>query len=505
MKSSMELFFRVQDSTIFLERTQFSHPTLANSRTSVRGAGQTSNFPGTFGWGTGVKALSTFLIQQANESSTKAVKRGFSGGPGSLAATLDSVLSKQPIWLLEMFGADSNGRSILHRLISRENPERKRPGPVTISLLKPETLEISIQLNDRRVTSHPELNYALELLTLEASNRKRPNAKLPSPTVDNEAVMIKLLEVEAIQTLSVIQNPIWFSSWVNELVLSPSLRSLVSLRTCSTIRRRLERNLVSYDTNFAEDISILYSLRRPLSFSTSPWSIGEIVIVHYLLRYLKAPIFIDYAHESSYLLFQFLSRNANKVDELSDFVALGLGAVAGVERERQIPYLPFLPIPPSTAAFISPNRAKRDYLIGDLSVGMETYSTSGMFVRDLIKKGIVSKNKVNFVDSFSYNEIFNFQGRIDPETIFLTHFPHVDLNLILNNFEALSSKYHLNGMVTHKDSIKPDVVAAFSRLFLSSWRKIASDKPLLKQLVSEVWCLPNYREQIYRQALGVSI
>jgi hypothetical protein len=56
------------------------------------------------------------------------------GEGGSLAASLDYALSKQPEWLTDLFGCDHEGVSYARRLILRTNPERKRPGPVVLAL-----------------------------------------------------------------------------------------------------------------------------------------------------------------------------------------------------------------------------------------------------------------------------------------------------------------------------------------------------------------------------------
>jgi hypothetical protein len=68
------------------------------------------------------------------------------GARGSSIASLDYAISKQPCWLTDMFGTDSFGISLVRRLILRTNPERKRPGPVFLSLntryLDPSMIEV---------------------------------------------------------------------------------------------------------------------------------------------------------------------------------------------------------------------------------------------------------------------------------------------------------------------------------------------------------------------------
>lgn len=51
-----------------------------------------------------------------------------------MAASLDLAISKQPTWLKDMFGCDQDGLTLARRMILRTNPERKRPGPVSLGL-----------------------------------------------------------------------------------------------------------------------------------------------------------------------------------------------------------------------------------------------------------------------------------------------------------------------------------------------------------------------------------
>jgi hypothetical protein len=66
----------------------------------------------------------------------------------SAAAALDGAISKNAVWVCECFGTDAEGKSLLRRLLTRGNPERKRQGPVTITLggstLKGSRIEVAI-------------------------------------------------------------------------------------------------------------------------------------------------------------------------------------------------------------------------------------------------------------------------------------------------------------------------------------------------------------------------
>lgn len=52
----------------------------------------------------------------------------------SIASCLDDALSKQPRWLVEMFGIDRQGRSKSRQIFVVENSGFKRPGPIMIGV-----------------------------------------------------------------------------------------------------------------------------------------------------------------------------------------------------------------------------------------------------------------------------------------------------------------------------------------------------------------------------------
>lgn len=124
---TLKLYFQSQQLT----EVRFQESVRSDPRQTVRG--KTSGAVrciGSFQWTSAVKALSVLIVKTAM-GPEGAVLQGCSG---SLAASLDYALSKQPAWLSEMFGCDAEGISFARRLILRTNPERKRPGPVVLAV-----------------------------------------------------------------------------------------------------------------------------------------------------------------------------------------------------------------------------------------------------------------------------------------------------------------------------------------------------------------------------------
>jgi hypothetical protein len=134
----MILSFVTIESSVALNETIFSHPILTRRIVSIRGS-VAPEYIGTFRWSAGVRAVSLLLTRQAiisinrrgggtNESFPASIE----GGSKSLAASLDYAISKQPLWLQDMFGTTPQGTAISKLLFRRMNPDRKRPGPVTV-------------------------------------------------------------------------------------------------------------------------------------------------------------------------------------------------------------------------------------------------------------------------------------------------------------------------------------------------------------------------------------
>ena len=90
---------------------------------------------GTFQWTYAVQAITALLILHKIYGTAPFQHRStLVGLRDSLASSLDYAISKRPQWLCEMFGTTSNGDAFASRLFRRSNPNRKRPGPVIVSV-----------------------------------------------------------------------------------------------------------------------------------------------------------------------------------------------------------------------------------------------------------------------------------------------------------------------------------------------------------------------------------
>jgi hypothetical protein len=152
---SLALYFEIGE----LIEVQFKDGATNEARVSVRG--KTSGplrQAGSFQWTAAVKGLSLLILR------TCAGQEGMllAGEKDSLASSLDYAISKQPIWLTEMFGCDSQGTSLAKRMILRTNPERKRPGPVVLGIN-----QLFLRPSEISIYSHGKLCEDADLLNLQ--------------------------------------------------------------------------------------------------------------------------------------------------------------------------------------------------------------------------------------------------------------------------------------------------------------------------------------------------
>jgi hypothetical protein len=190
--SQIDLYFRSCDDSLpaLIEvafRRSFDSPVLRTVRGKfcyIVPAG------GSFQWTRAVKALTVLLLRTAIHGNSAIIR----GETGSLAASLDYALSKEPTWLSEMFGADSQGRAFARRLFYRTNPERKRSGPVIINV-NPAIVaapQIQIYVDGKKMTPSTNLETILKQFESvekmgekgEPGIREQENSSLDGETAD---------------------------------------------------------------------------------------------------------------------------------------------------------------------------------------------------------------------------------------------------------------------------------------------------------------------------------
>ena len=114
-----------------------------------------------------MRAFSILVLRSILAPLDSSIEPRLYGGKGSIAAALDGVLSKEPMWLLDAFGVFPNGSPVHRRLFARSNPGRKRLGPVAVSLApRIKSSEIFIYLDGIECSTLQEFQKLLRELEL---------------------------------------------------------------------------------------------------------------------------------------------------------------------------------------------------------------------------------------------------------------------------------------------------------------------------------------------------
>lgn len=151
-----------------LHSTVFCHP-LVGTRRCIRGKSAGSHVgDGSFHWTNAVRALVVLAVRTVHADLTDLPYAKLEGQGRCLARSLDLALSKQPLWLIDMFGISANGNCMARRLFVRNNAEGKMPGPQSIAFNRAAIRADAITLVwDGRAVTSPSAVTDL-LLSLDA-------------------------------------------------------------------------------------------------------------------------------------------------------------------------------------------------------------------------------------------------------------------------------------------------------------------------------------------------
>ena len=150
-------------SRIELVKTEVRVAGIPRTLSCIRGktAGAYVSY-GSFQWTSGVRGVCASFLRFVLSEAGDTVDFCLVGGKGSLAASLDYALSKGPSWLGEMFGSGIGGSQLARRIFKITNPNRKRPGPVAISVNKNVVSVDHLQIYwDNKLVTDPRQLYAM--------------------------------------------------------------------------------------------------------------------------------------------------------------------------------------------------------------------------------------------------------------------------------------------------------------------------------------------------------
>ena len=305
---TLTLWF-LKTSSVELVRTRFLSTLCESVLECSRGKSyQSLGMTGSFGWSAAVRGLCLLFIQSAiNRVAGSNIPWGtlVQGLRGSPSAALDAALSKQPVWVQDMFGVDSTGLSNLRRILVRNNPELKRPGPVILGLHRnwAESLQVRIFLNDREITDR------IELETL-VSSLQQPNTSthVQAPSTAQAGQEHKSFNL-AEDIVSETRAMLWHTDIFSQDSCKNGYRALLKsghFRHNDTPARSLmteadlklcglsQLGMTSYEDTLRAALE-----NGPLRIATGTAAFSSIALLEHLKHKKKIPLEIDYQHSNT--------------------------------------------------------------------------------------------------------------------------------------------------------------------------------------------------------------
>ncbi|RMD87674.1 MAG: hypothetical protein D6808_01030, partial [Candidatus Dadabacteria bacterium] len=312
----LELFFDDNEGLPALSRSCFTPcfgDTCGVTRVSLRGRTGSSQV-GTFAWSSGVKALCSLFIKQKifDLSQDEALPYPkLSGSRGSMAASLDYALSKEPQWLQDMFGITYDGTLIVKQIIERLNPERKA-GPVVMIWLSPdftEGSEINIYYSGKPVVDVLHLEQILEGIHISFSYSQSKGEECFFPPFSSDLTPdVLMAEFKREVTQALFRTRAFSSEAERKVILRLLQHPLFSSLVGS--KREVFNSLTSYnplsewDANREHElikalIDHNHSKKEGIQAAIAVGAVPSLLIFSYLKDILGLNLTVDYNYSST--------------------------------------------------------------------------------------------------------------------------------------------------------------------------------------------------------------
>jgi hypothetical protein len=463
-----------------LIRVQFSHPLAEKDCVSVRGFYSPGNgISGSFQWSRAVKALSILLLRTKissldSISSASKIIPAIEGDRNSFAASLDYALSKQPFWLLDMFGVSAQGKSIAQRLFRRQNSERKRSGPVVISMnenmLKPEALKIYLDgVLVNSASGLLKIEKSIESGSFPAgspSNGSSLRDSLKQGTRGNNTALSlqdHLMNLIRAEVLRMFRDAYIFSSRrlgesVDRLGNDQAIRSISGERVCLTseIDLRLPSSARFGLLPDENQLRKAFTGDRPLRFALTAFDTNSLAIFVYLKHIKGYNIEYEYLYNYSAELVDLVLNGSGK-KMFHGLASSPYPAVRLIAARRRSEYLPLMFVPKASHRVVAPMHAARGYAAlnrGTYVVPGDEPTSCTRYFDELIEGRHISPANV-FRQSVSGDEIVDVLRNGNEDTKAIVAFPNYDLYKLIGlgkfvDRDGSSLAYNESILLVHK-------------------------------------------------------
>lgn len=359
---------------------------------------------------------------------------------GAVSA-LDYAISRGANWVIDMFGMDSRGTPLARRLFSRSNPERKRPGPVVISINERfmRLGDIEIFSNGVLITGKDELNLLCHSLA-EQSSWPLQLSLGAARCHESEAVdFLKALRPGFLHELKLMLRA---TDIFSRRALRRALSALSEVDALEPIRKRFLSDFESLDLSLTSsarfglnvgksEMHILFPGGRPLRFGVTPSQIGTLALLRYLRDVRRLPIEIDYSFAHTSDLARGIAENSGSFPECC---VMTTASFALLHETHQSEFVPVMVMPAATHTVVGRSGVELRSDAGEYFL-LSDFPTTPLFWFDALRKArVVGAARGHHAEP---DEAFDALRSGDGDARAILWFPYNLMALRLANVTAL--------------------------------------------------------------------
>jgi hypothetical protein len=469
-------------------------------------------------WGPGLRAF-CLLVVKAYRESLASKKEGralngvsISGEGGSMAAALDGSISKSALWISECFGTDSHGDPILRRLITRTNPERKRPGAVGVGISASilNDLELAIFLNGSLANEEGLLSSLEELLISEGQQRVSiltPNKPaIIRNTVDFEP--LQFVNCFASHTIRSLLATNIFDSEVIKVRYKNILKSQEFKCLAGNIEKLSAHIANSFDSSErlgllteSTDFRQVYPKDSPRLKILLPGShLPVVALLDFMATQKGHPFDLDYrfSHANEIVNLMLSGQELDGVDAC----VVSLGQLAKIfSSHKPLKYELLMVMPAVELSILKSVNIGKRAKVGTVHLLQEGGSSSSIFMKEVQKQSIIKKDTLRF-EHCEPQSFANFLGKDCEEDSVVAWFPYsVMLPKItgcsVQSFGELGFKD--NFLLLSKRLMKEVKIArALNISIRDSWLQMLENKRTCTETIERLLSTPSYTGALRR-------
>lgn len=465
---------------------------------------------GSFGWTSAVRGISELLVQAAiisKQGESECPRCAVEGERGSTAAALDAALAKQPAWLHDMFGSDSAGAAIFRRMVVRDNPELKRPGPVRVCLsahwLK--SLSVRVMVDDAEVFGLVELRSLLQALK-SAPPAPRLIRRAAARSLPEEPPPFSLAE----DITSEVRQMLWHTDIFSRESFVSGYRRLIArghFRPGGDPRK----DLVSASGLHLSELSKVGLAQhsndirrcigeRPLRVATGSAAFSSLVLFHFLRRSKALPIELDYSHTNTRELAWDIQRwSASSPPPEAIIVSISCASVL-LSASRPSLFVPAMILPGNSHQVVATPGALKGSVPKQWLFITDEKTTSTFYFEELREAHArLSKDAISRVEQ---TELLRAAKSAESGVASILWYPHYRFQSLCNGNElsplgAQTWDYTGNVLFLRED-VAEDLSVPLNIALRDAWLELRARPDLTRELVVSLLSSDDYLRHLHR-------